>query len=110
MPKQLSLPERIIIERMLHQDYSFASIARVPVCLMTVWLQYHLICGFFWELICQFNTWQTGVKRSLYRKNNWKEQIIYLEISGKGVQLVTISRPLSRPPLTVSISTTSRSG
>lgn len=28
MPKQLSLPERIIIERMLHQDYSFASIAR----------------------------------------------------------------------------------
>lgn len=29
MPKQLSLPERIIIERMLHQDYSFASIARV---------------------------------------------------------------------------------
>lgn len=29
MPKQLSLSERIIIERMLHQDYSFASIARV---------------------------------------------------------------------------------
>ena len=28
MSKQLSLPERIIIERMLHQDYSFASIAR----------------------------------------------------------------------------------
>lgn len=28
MPKQLSLPERIIIERMLHQDYSFASVAR----------------------------------------------------------------------------------
>ena len=29
MPKQLSLPERIIIERMLHQDYSFASLATV---------------------------------------------------------------------------------
>ena len=28
MAKQLSLPERIIIERMLHQDYTFASIAR----------------------------------------------------------------------------------
>ncbi len=28
MPKQLSLPERIIIEQMLHKDYSFASIAR----------------------------------------------------------------------------------
>ena len=28
MSKQLSLPERIIIERMLHQDYTFASIAR----------------------------------------------------------------------------------
>lgn len=28
MPNQLSLPERIIIERMLHQDYTFASIGR----------------------------------------------------------------------------------
>ena len=28
MAKQLSLPERIIIERMIHQDYSFASIGR----------------------------------------------------------------------------------
>ena len=28
MPKQLSLPERMIIERMVHQDYSFATIAR----------------------------------------------------------------------------------
>ena len=28
MATQLSLPERIIIERMIHQDYSFASIAR----------------------------------------------------------------------------------
>jgi len=29
MSKQLSLPERIIIERMIHQDHSFASIGRV---------------------------------------------------------------------------------
>lgn len=28
MVKQLSLPERYVIERMLHQDYSFASIGR----------------------------------------------------------------------------------
>lgn len=28
MAKQLSLPERYVIERMLHQDYSFASIGR----------------------------------------------------------------------------------
>lgn len=28
MPKQLSLPERIIIEQMLHKDHTFASIAR----------------------------------------------------------------------------------
>lgn len=28
MPKQLSLSERIMIERMIHQDYTFASIAR----------------------------------------------------------------------------------
>ena len=28
MPKQLFLPERIIIERMIHQDYSFATIGR----------------------------------------------------------------------------------
>ena len=28
MAKQLSLPERIIIENMIHKDYSFASIAR----------------------------------------------------------------------------------
>ena len=28
MPKQLSLPERIIIEKMIHQDYSFATIGR----------------------------------------------------------------------------------
>ena len=28
MPKQLSLPERIIIERMISKDYSFASIGR----------------------------------------------------------------------------------
>lgn len=28
MPKQLSLSERIMIEIMIHQDYTFASIAR----------------------------------------------------------------------------------
>ena len=28
MAKQLSLPERYVIEQMLHQDYSFASIGR----------------------------------------------------------------------------------
>ena len=28
MAKQLSLPERIIIEKMIHQDYSFATIGR----------------------------------------------------------------------------------
>ena len=28
MPKQLSLPERIVIEQMIHKDYSFASIGR----------------------------------------------------------------------------------
>ena len=28
MATQLSLPERTIIERMVHQDYTFASIAR----------------------------------------------------------------------------------
>ena len=28
MPKQLSLPERIIIERMIHQDFTFATISR----------------------------------------------------------------------------------
>lgn len=28
MPKQLSLSERIMIERMIQQDYTFASIAR----------------------------------------------------------------------------------
>jgi IS30 family transposase len=28
MSIQLTLPEKIIIERMIHQDYTFASIAR----------------------------------------------------------------------------------
>ena len=28
MAKQLSLPERIIIEKMIHQNYSFATIGR----------------------------------------------------------------------------------
>ena len=28
MPKQLFLPERIVIEQMIHKDYSFASIGR----------------------------------------------------------------------------------
>ena len=28
MAKQLSLPERIVIEQMIHKDYSFASIGR----------------------------------------------------------------------------------
>lgn len=32
MAKQLSLPERYVIERMLHQDYSFASIGRNLDC------------------------------------------------------------------------------
>lgn len=36
MAKQLSLPERYIIERMLHQDYSFASIGRKSLMLKTI--------------------------------------------------------------------------
>ena len=39
MAKQLSLPERIVIEQMIHKDYSFASIGRnldrsayIPLC------------------------------------------------------------------------------